>query len=127
MSFTTNNWVRAANAHSTLVIERDRTLITLIKKFVVRAWNFVFDHNVIPLRNIPDVGMRHYILQLLGLMWAVCFAVAIGSYTFLAYSILGHAVLIAAAAVTAATFTVAAKRPKLFIHGAVRRADGEHE
>ena len=82
----------------------------------------MFDHNVSPLRHIPDVGVRHYTLQVL---WS--FSVAIGSYTFLAYSILGHAVLIAAAAVTAATFTVAAKRPKLFRRGAGRRSDGEYE
>jgi hypothetical protein len=102
-------------------------MITSIKTLVVHAWRFVFDHNVSPLRHIPDVAIRHYILQVLGLMWAVCFSVAIGSYTFLAYSILGHAVLIAAAAVTVATFTVAAKRPKLFMRGAGRRSDGEHE
>jgi hypothetical protein len=29
--------------------------------------------------------------------------------------------------VTVATFTVAAKRPKLFMRGAGRRSDGEHE
>jgi hypothetical protein len=101
-------------------------LIRLLKTLVVHTWNFVFDHNVSPLRHIPDVGIRHYILQVLGLMWAVSFSVAIGSYTFLAYSILGHAVLIAAAAITVATFTVAAKRPKLFMRGAGRRSDGEH-
>ena len=102
-------------------------MITIIRTFVVKAWNFVFDHNVSPLRHIPDVAIRHYILQVLGLMWAASFSIAIGSYTFLAYSILGHAVLIAAAAVTVATFTVAAKRPKLFMRGAGRRSDGEHE
>ena len=102
-------------------------MIRLVKTLAVHAWNFVFDHNVSPLRHIPDVGIRHYILQLLGLMWAVSCSVAIGSYTFLAYSILGHSVLIAAAAITVATFTVAAKRPKVFMRGGGRRSDGEHE
>lgn len=102
-------------------------MIEGIKTLVVNSWNFIFDHNASPLRHIPDVGVRHYVLQALGLMWAVSFSVAIGSYTFLAASILGHAVLIAAAAVTAATFTVAAKRPKLFMRGAGRRRDGEHD
>ena len=54
------------------------------KNFVVYAWNFVFNHEVSPLRNIPDVAIRHYVLQALGLMWAVSFSLAIGSYTFLA-------------------------------------------
>ena len=102
-------------------------MVILIKNFVVRAWNFVFDHRVSPLRNIPDVAIRHYVLQVLGLMWAVSFSVAIGSYTFLAYSILGHSVLIAAAAITITTFTVAAKRPKSFMRASSRRSDGEHE
>jgi len=57
----------------------------------------------------------------------VSFSVAIGSYTVLAASVPGHAVLIAAAAVTAATFTVAAQRPKLFMRGASRRRDGDHD
>lgn len=102
-------------------------MIAVIKTFIVNSWNFIFDHSVSPLRHIPDVAVRHYVLQVLGLMWAVSFSVAIGSYTFLAASILGHAVLISAAAVTVATFTVAAKRPKLFMHGAGRGADGEHD
>jgi hypothetical protein len=102
-------------------------MITNVKTFIIYAWNFVFDYNVSPLRHIPDVSVRHYVLQVLGLMWAVSFSVAIGSYSFLAASILGHAVLIAAAAVTVATFTVAAKRPKLFMRGAGRRSDGEHD
>jgi phage baseplate assembly protein gpV len=66
-------------------------------------------------------------LQVLGFMWAVSFSIAIGSYTVLAASILGHTVLIAAAAITVATFTVATKRPKTFLRGAGRRADGEHD
>jgi len=102
-------------------------MISSVKAAIVHVWNFLFNHNVSPLRNIPDVGVRHYVLQVLALMWAVSFSVAIGSYTFLAASILGHSVLIAAAAVTVATFTVAAKRPKLFMRGAGRRSDGEHD
>lgn len=95
--------------------------------FVVYAWNFIFHHEVSPLRNIPDVGARHYVLQILGVMWAVSFSTAIGSYTFLAASVLGHTVLIAAAAITVATFTAAAKKPDLFVRGSGRRSDGEHE
>jgi hypothetical protein len=102
-------------------------MITSIKTFIVYAWNFVFNHNVSPLRHIPDVKTRHLVLQILGFMWAVSFSIAIGSYTVFTASILGHAVIIAAAAVTVATFTVATKRPKMFLRGAGRRVDGEHE
>ena len=98
-----------------------------MRKIIVSAWNFIFDAEVSPLRHIPDVAIRHYVLQALGIMWAVSFAVAIGNYTILAANIIGHTVLIAAAAITVATYTAAATKPKLFIRGAGRRADGEHE
>lgn len=98
-----------------------------IRKFVVYAWNYVFNHEISPLRNIPDVAVRHYILQVLGLMWAVCFSIAIGSYTVFAASVIGHTVLLAAAAITVATYSTAAMRPKVFWSGLGRRIDGEHE
>ena len=102
-------------------------MIASIKNYIVFTWNFIFNHRVSPLRNIPDVGTRHYALQVLGLMWAVSFSTAIGSYTLLAASVLGHTVLIAAAAITVATLTAAAKKPSLFTRGSGRRSDGEHE
>jgi uncharacterized membrane protein len=93
---------------------------------IVYAWNFIFDHRVSPVRNIPDIAVRHYILQALGAMWAVSFSVAIGSYTFMAASIVGHVVLIAALAITVATLTAASARPKMFVRTSGRRNDGEH-
>jgi hypothetical protein len=90
-------------------------MLNSIRRIFVYGWNFVFDHEVSPLRHIPDVAMRHYVLQVLGLIWAVAFAVAVGSYTFLAVSVIGHTVLIAAAAITVATWTAATAKPKLFV------------
>ncbi len=98
-----------------------------MKKVIVYCWSFIFDSKVSPLRHISDVAVRHYVLQALALMWAISFAVALGSYTVLAASIIGHTILIAAAAITVATYTVAAKKPNLFTRGSGRRSDGEHE
>jgi hypothetical protein len=98
-----------------------------MRQQIVNGWNFIFNAEVSPLRHISDVAVRHYVLQGLALMWAVTFAVAIGSYTMLAASIIGHAVLIAAAAITVATYTAAAKKPTLFGRGSGRRSDGEHD
>ena len=98
-----------------------------IRRFVVYCWNFVFNHEVSPLRHIPDVAIRHYVLQALGLMWAVAFSVAAGSYTFLAVSVIGHTVLIAAAAITVATWTAAATKPDLFIFDSARQIQGRPE
>ena len=92
-----------------------------IQRSVVFCWDFLFNHKVSPLRHIPDEAMRHYILQALGFMWAVAFAVAIGSYTFLAFSVIGHTVLLAAAAVTVATWTTATAKPELFVCNSIQK------
>ena len=89
-------------------------IVRNITKAIVFMFNFIFDHEVSPLRNIPDAGVRHYILQILGAMWAVAFSIALGSYTVFAYSLIGHVVLIAAAAITVATWTAATAKPELF-------------
>ena len=96
-------------------------MITPVREFVVYGWNFVFNHAVSPLRHIPNVAIRHYVLQALGLMWAISFAVATGSYTFMAASVIGHTVLIAAAAITVATWTAATAKPELFLVGSARK------
>ncbi len=98
-----------------------------MSRFVVFAWNYIFDHEVSPLRHIPDIGTRHMILQILGWMWAVAFSLAIGNYVVLGFSLIGHAFLIAAAAITVATYTAAATKPSMFVTGLGRRHDGEHE
>lgn len=98
-----------------------------MKKLIVGSWDFIFNHEVSPLRHIPDVGTRHMILQILACMWALAFSVAIGSYAMLPASLIGHAVLIAAAAITAATYTTAATNPGFFKSGSGRRHDGEHD
>ncbi len=97
-----------------------------VRRIVLNAWNFLFDHEVSPVRNIPDVAIRHYILHALGLMWAASASLAIGSYSFFAYSWIGHALLIAAAAITVATLTTASTKPLLFVRTSGRRQDGEH-
>ena len=89
-------------------------MIATTRKFVVHSWNSLFNHEVSPVRHITDVAVRHYILQILGIMWAVSFSLAIGNYVFMAASIIGHAVLIAAAAITVATWTTASVKPELF-------------
>ena len=94
---------------------------------IFNIWNYVFNHEISPLRHIPDVAARHYVLQALALMWALAFSVAIGSYTIFAISIVGHAVLIAAAAITVATYSTAALKPQIFTRRTARRHDGEHE
>lgn len=98
-----------------------------MQKLIAHTWNFIFDHEVSPLRHIPSVATRHLILQMLGWMWAVAFATAVGSFALLPASLIGHAVLIAAAAITTATYTTAAMKPGFFMARSGRNRDGEHE
>jgi hypothetical protein len=104
-----------------------KDMATSIRNFVMYAWNFLFDHEVSPVRHIPDVATRHLVLQALGTMWALAFGLAVGSYTILAVTLIGHMILIGAAAITVATLTAAKAKPGLFIRGSGRRSDGEHE
>lgn len=98
-----------------------------MKKFVVHAWGFIFSTELSPLRHIPDISTRHYVLQALGLMWALTSSFAIGSYIVGTALVLGHTLLIGAAAVTVATYTAATVNPGLFSSGLGRRHDGEHD
>jgi hypothetical protein len=97
-----------------------------MKNIILASWNFIFDYNKSPLRNIPKGNIRHMVYQLLGWMWAVSFGLAIGSYTFLAVSLIGHVVLIGAAAMTVAVYTTATVKPEAFRVVLGRRPDGEH-
>ena len=100
-------------------------MLTFVRKLVVFCWDYVFNHEVSPLRHIPDVAIRHYVLQALGIMWAVAFAVAVGSYTILAVSVIGHVILFAAAAITVTTWTAATAKPDLFVRGSIQKETEE--
>lgn len=97
-----------------------------MRKSISTMWDFLFNHEVNPLRHITDFNTRHMVLQLLGWMWAIAFSLAIGSYTILAFSLLGHAILIGAVAITAATYTAASLKPELFHAPSGRARGGEH-
>lgn len=96
-----------------------------MREILLTGWNFIFDHEASPLRHIPNFTVRHMVFQLLGWMWAIAFSIAIGSYTFLAFSLIGHAVLIGAAAITIATYVGAANSPSAFLR--LERAPGKSE
>ena len=98
-----------------------------MRRFIVFAWNFIFNSDVSPLRHITDISMRHYVLQALGFMWAVASLLAVGSYTLIPASIIGHVVLIAAAFATVATYTTASLKPSVFNRNNGRHRTGEHE
>ncbi len=105
-----------------------------LRKFIYDSWNTVFDHRFSPLKNIPDVHVRHMILQVLAYMWVIAFSIAIGSWSGFLWSMIGHIALLCALTVTVVTYKVAEKKPQVFIDWGYnpqpnlgRRIDGEHE
>jgi hypothetical protein len=106
----------------------------IMQKYIYDSWNYIFSHDMSPLKNIPDVNTRHMILQVLAWMWVITFSIMIGSWTGFLASALGHIAILAALAVTVGTYKVADKKPSVFMEWGYnpnpnpgRRADGEHE
>ena len=86
-----------------------------LREFIVDAWNGVMNYERNPLRHIPDLQVRHMVMQVLAFMWSGVFALLIAdSITVFAYSSIAHIAFITAIVVTVATFKVAEKSPTSF-------------
>jgi hypothetical protein len=99
------------------------------KNVILYPWNFIFNHEVSPFRNLPDVSTRHYVLQVLGFMWVATFSVMLGNAMFFYINFLSHAALIGAVTITVSSWTAATLKPELFERkaGWGRSPTGEHE
>ncbi len=86
-----------------------------MKQFVYEAWTSVMDMEKNPLRHIPDLQVRHMILQILAWMWATTFALWMGSIYAFGISTLAHLFVIAAIVFTVGTFETAKRRPTFFL------------
>jgi len=103
-----------------------------MKEFIYNSWNAIFDHKSNPLRNIPDIGVRHMVLQVLAWMWCIVFAVILGSFLAGVYSMILHMLTLAAITVTVGTFETAKRKPEVFVRPSSsstssRGYGGEHE
>ena len=86
-----------------------------MRQFVVDSWNGIMDHRFNPLKNIPDMQVRHMVMQVLAFMWSAVFAIMIAnSVTAFAWSALGHVLFVGAIVITVATFRTAEKAPWKF-------------
>ena len=97
-----------------------------VSTFIVNCWNTIMDHNMNPLSNIPDLGIRHVVMQLLAWMWCIIFSMSVGSITVFGVSAVAHALFIAGIVVTVGTFETARRKPEYF-GGLGRGNGGEHE
>jgi hypothetical protein len=86
-----------------------------MREFIYNGWNGVMDYKHNPLRHIPDLQVRHMVMQVLAFMWALAFSLfIIDNLFFFGISAIGHVALIAAVVITVGTFKVAEKRPYMF-------------
>ena len=86
-----------------------------MRQFIYNSWNGVMDYKHNPLRHIPDLQVRHMVMQVLAFMWALAFSLFImDNLTIFGISAIGHVALIAAVVITVGTFKVAEKRPYMF-------------
>ena len=98
-----------------------------MSKFIADCWNSIMDHDVNPLSNIPDIGVRHMVMQILAWMWAIIFRLYMGSWFVFGISVIAHVVVISGICITVATFEAAKRRPQVFTGGLGRSPNGEHE
>ena len=77
-----------------------------MRQFILDSWNGVMDAQWNPLKNIPDLQVRHLVLQLLAWLWCVAFSLYFGSWLLLGVTFVSHLIIILAIVVTVATFTI---------------------
>ena len=80
-----------------------------MKRFIIDCWDGIMDHDNNPLKNIPNIQVRHMVLQLLAWMWCIVFSFYLGSIIVFGISAIVHLLLIAAIVITVVTFKSAKK------------------
>ena len=90
-----------------------------MKEHIYDTWNSVMDSDISPLKNIPNLQVRHMIMQVLAWMWCIAFGMIVNDIFAGIASMLAHIALLGAVAVTVATFETAKRNPDVF-----KRIDG---
>lgn len=90
------------------------TEIFKMREWVYDCWNSVMDMDRNPLRHIPDLQVRHMVLQILAWMWCIVFSFLVGSFWAFGISTIAHVFLLGAIAVTVGTFETAKRKPNAF-------------
>ena len=97
-----------------------------MRQFIYDSWNGVMNMDRNPLRHIPDLQVRHLVMQVLAWMWSAVFGIYIveSIYAF-GISALAHALFITMTVLTALYFRQVQKQR---VDGILTRGKGgEHE
>ena len=92
-----------------------------MRKFIYDSWQSVMNHDINPLRHIPDTNTRHMVMQVLAWMWCIIFSMYFGSMWVFGITAIAHVFILAAVVITVATFETAKRNPTFFL-----RNDGYH-
>jgi len=85
-----------------------------VRTYIINSWDGVMNHNLNPLKNIPDLQTRHLVMQVLAWMWCVVFSTYFSSMWIFGLTAIAHILVIAAVVITVGTFTAASNNPSLF-------------
>jgi len=77
-----------------------------MRTFIIECWDGVMNQWYNPLKYIPDLQVRHMILQILAWLWCIAFSLYFTSWTVFGFTFIAHFILILAIVVTVATFKV---------------------
>ena len=80
-----------------------------MRKLIYDGWNGVMNYKMNPLKNIPDLQVRHMVMQILAWMWCIAFSMYFGSMWVFGMTAIAHMFIISAIVVTVATFSAANK------------------
>ena len=90
------------------------------------TYKLIMDSRYNPLSHIPDMNLRHLLMQMLAWMWCIIFSMWVGSVTVFGISAIAHALLIAGVFITLGVFETAKRKPQYF-GGLGRGNGGEHD
>ena len=85
--------------------------------YIAECWEGIMSHDLNPLRHIPNLQVRHMILQILAWLWCIVFSLYVGSWFVLGLTFTAHFLLIFAIVATISTFTFSEKRVYRFREG----------
>ena len=97
-----------------------------MKQFIYDSWNGVMDADINPLKHIPDLNVRHMVLQVLAWMWCIVFSMYVGSFWIMGISMVAHALFLMAIVITVATFETARKNAGAFNLRLEHKTNGYH-
>ena len=78
-----------------------------MRTWVIECWDGVMNQWYNPLKYIPDLQVRHMVLQILAWLWCIAFSLYFASWFLFGVTVVAHFVLIAAIVVTVASFKLA--------------------